>query len=88
MAVASTMAVALTSPKRVFEYLPVHSLCSRLLHRCDERRVLHCSATSDALSVLKQASAKLFPVPCSLLMPTYVGFHVSVLYIEILINSI
>ena len=69
----STMAVALTSPKRVYNtYLFTHcslSVCSRLLHRCDERRVLHSSATSDAWSILKQASSKLFPVNAGTLFP-------------------
>ena len=53
------MAVALTSPKRV---IPTCSLCSRLLPRCNERRVLHSSATSGVWSVLKEASAKLYSV--------------------------
>ena len=53
------MAVALTSPKRV---IPTCSLCSRLLSRCNERRVLHSSATSGVWSALKEASAKLYSV--------------------------
>ena len=53
------MAVALTSPKRVITYLLT---VLTITPRCNERRVLHSSATSGVWIVLKEASAKLYPV--------------------------
>ena len=50
--------------------VPSCCLCSRLLRRVNERRVLHSPSTSHIWTVLNQVTAEMFPGSVELLFPS------------------